>query len=173
MHVALVGIPGAGKSTVARLAGALCGRPVVDFDLEIERLEGRSVADIFSDRGEDYFRSLEACVTAGQVNAEPAILAPGGGWITRPDTVALLRPPARLVWLRVSPATALERMGGNRTARPLLMKADPEAELARLAEVRAGAYATADASINTEAIVLQEVALQVAQLASFWGRQVG
>lgn len=172
-HLALVGLPGAGKSTVAAALGARLGRAVVDFDVEIERREGRTISAIFEAEGEAYFRALEASLTTELRDAPASILSPGGGWVTRPETVAVIRARTRIVWLQVSPATALARMGGNRIARPLLMKGDPEAILTRLEADRRSAYAGADAVVNTEVIGLQELVDQVAQLATFWGSGVG
>ena len=147
--------------------------PVVDFDAEIEAREGRSVGAIFESEGEEYFRGLERALTEELASAQAAILSPGGGWVTRPATVALIRPRTRLLWLRVTPSTALARMAGNRSARPLLMKGDPAAILARLEAEREAIYSASDAILNTEVLTLQQVTAQAIQLASFWQRGVG
>jgi shikimate kinase len=172
-HIALVGLPGAGKTTVARTLARQLKWPVLDFDEEIERREGRSVASIFEDAGEEYFRARERDVTASLRDAPPTILSPGGGWITRSGTVDLVRDRTRFVWLRVSPAAAIRRMGGNRSARPLLMKGDPEAILARLGAEREHFYTASDAVVNTEVLTQQQVVLQIARLASFWAGGIG
>ncbi len=172
-HIALVGLPGAGKSTVARALARLLRWPLLDFDEEIERREGRSIVRIFEESGEEYFRARERNITAELADAGPTILSPGGGWITRSETVNLVRKRTRLVWLRVSPEAAIRRMGGNRSGRPLLMKGDPEAVLGRLGAERERFYASSDAVINTEVLTQQEVVLQIGQLASLWGGRVG
>ncbi|MGQ0648602.1 MAG: shikimate kinase [Gemmatimonadaceae bacterium] len=172
-HLALIGLPGAGKSTVARAVAAAIHRPLVDFDTEIERREGRPIADIFADSGEAHFRTLEAQLTRELVSSPSAVLDPGGGWVTQEKTVALIRPRTKLVWLRVSPGAALRRMGGNRSDRPLLMKGDPEGVLTRLAADRETSYSRADAAIDTELLTLQELVQQIAQLASLWGVPIG
>ena len=173
MHVALVGLPGAGKTTIARLLAQHLEWPVLDFDEEIERREGRTIARIFEESGEEYFRAREHDMTAELLNARPTILSPGGGWVTRAETVELVRNRTRLVWLRVSPAAAIRRMGGNRSARPLLMKGEPEAILARLGAERERFYAGSDAVVNTEVLTQQQVVLQISQLASFWAGGIG
>lgn len=164
-HVILVGLPGAGKTTVGRLAAEALGVPFLDFDEEIERREAATVPELFAARGERGFRSLERALTAELVGRPPMVLAPGGGWVTNPDVVALLRPPGRIIHLRVGPAVALARLGALRDARPLLQGTDPAATMLQLYEARAALYAAADASIDTEVFPLQQLGWRVAELA--------
>ena len=168
-HLILVGLPGAGKTTAGRLAARLLGRPFLDLDAEIERREGCTVAELFASRGEAYFRECEWELTAELRDAkEPLVLAPGGGWVTVPGVVALLRPPGRIIYLEVSPARALERLEApSEPSRPLLRRADPEAALRELAERRRTLYeAAADHVLATDLVTVQEVAELVAELAS-------
>jgi shikimate kinase len=171
MHLLLVGLPGSGKSSVGAGVARLIGRSFVDFDVEIERREGKSVATIFHERGEGYFRGLELELT--RELAEPGtggmILAPGGGWITVPGAMALLRPPARMIYLRVTPDIALQRMGVGRENRPLLRARDPVAELVRLLEKREPMYRSADHVVDVDLLGLQGVIASVADLATaYW-----
>jgi shikimate kinase len=92
------------------------------------------------------------------------IVAPGGGWIANPGLVSLVRPPGRLVYLRVRPETALERLGVNRASRPLLSRPDPLAELQRLHVARRAGYESADWVVDTELHGLQRVIDEVAGL---------
>ena len=165
-HIILVGLPGSGKSSVGRTVAAQLGRTFLDLDLEIERREGRSISEIFGENGEAYFRAKELSLTKELQQVGNMILAPGGGWITIPDIVGLLRPPGRLIYLRVQPETALMRLGTRRTSRPLLTRPDPEAELKRLYEQRRAAYETADHVVDTELYSLQRVIEKVMELAS-------
>jgi shikimate kinase len=78
------------------------------------------------------------------------ILAPGGGWVTRADNVALLRPPARIVYLKVTPEMAMRRMATGMVARPLLNYPNPRGELERLLAQRKAAYESADIVVDVE-----------------------
>src|SRR5687767_1646822 len=139
-HIVLIGLPGAGKSTIGRSVADRLGRPFLDFDTEIERREGLSVARIFAERGEPAFRTLEVALTRELVAAPPMVLAPGGGWVTNPGVIDLLRPPARIVHLRVSPTEAVRRLSRARIVRPLLLGPDPQAVMHDLWDRRAGLY---------------------------------
>ena len=172
-HLILVGLPGAGKSTLGSLVAQRLGSPFVDLDTEIERHEGRSVADIFSRDGEGRFRQLEHLLTEQVALRSNLVLSPGGGWVTQPMLPALLRPPGRIIHLDVTPATALARLGSAAGARPLLRSADPGAILEQLHSDRAPAYGIADAVLDTETLDLQELVDQLAALAVAWGVGVG
>jgi shikimate kinase len=97
------------------------------------------------------------------------IVAPGGGWMNVPAVVALVRPPSRIVYLRVRPETALKRLGPMRMERPLLSRPDPLGELKRLFEGRRASYETADKMVDTELYSLQRVIEMVIELASVSG----
>ena len=172
-HIVLVGLPGAGKTTVGRIAAGELGAPFLDFDEAIERREGMPVSEIFLVRGEPYFRRLERELTAEVKRKQPMLLAPGGGWMVNPANVALLRPPARIIHLQVSASTALSRLGSARATRPLLAGDEAAERLSVLFRERTPAYAAADAAVDTEDIVAQEVARQVTELATRWGWPIG
>lgn len=165
-HLILVGLPGSGKTTVGQAVADKTGRTFLDFDLEIERREMRSIGQIFAERGEPYFRKKERELTEELTLVGNMVVSPGGGWITNPDVVSLVRPPSRLIYLRVHPETALKRLGPMRAMRPLLARPDPRAELERLFEARKVAYEAADHVINTELYNLQRVIEKVIELAS-------
>lgn len=172
-HIALVGLPGAGKSTVARLVGERLERPVLDFDDEIERRAGMLIPEIFAMRGESEFRSMEEQLTRELMDAPPMVLSPGGGWVTRPEVVDLIRPRTILAWLMVSPSAATRRMGGGVARRPLLMKGDPRHVLEDILTERAPLYGASDTVIDTEVLTPLEVAQQIVRLASYWQGRVG
>ena len=168
-HLILVGLPGSGKTTVGQAVAEKTGRTFLDLDLEIERREGQSISQIFGEKGEEYFRRREREVTAELRFVGNMIVSPGGGWMMNPDVVALVRPPGRIVYLKVRPETALTRLGPSRSARPLLSRPDPLAELKRLFELRKRIYETADSVIDTELYGLQRVIEKVIELASLPG----
>ena len=165
----LVGLPGSGKSTVGAAVAATLGRPFVDLDEEIVRHAGRSITSIFAEDGEAAFRALERRATLDLRGAAASVVAPGGGWVTDPATVALLRPPARMAYLKVSPAEAARRLGGEVRSRPLL-RDNPVVALERLLAARQGAYGGADCVIDTEVLSLQEVTASVAALVQTAGK---
>jgi shikimate kinase len=164
-HIILVGLPGSGKTTVGQAVAAELKRTFLDLDMEIERREGRSISQIFGEKGEGYFRQKESEVTEELTLIGNMIVAPGGGWITNPANVALVRPPGRLVYLRVTPATALKRLGPTRMMRPLLTRPDPLGELTKLLEARKTAYESADFVVSTELFDLQRVIEKVVDIA--------
>lgn len=172
-HLILVGLPGAGKTTLGQLVAQRLGSPFVDLDRLIEASERRSVSEIFAAHGEAHFRALERRATETMVGVPNSVLAPGGGWVTQPDLLARLRPPGRIIHLEVSPEGAVARMGNDIAARPLLSASDPVAVVRALAESRGAAYARADAVLNTESIDLQALVEQIAMLAVAWHVGVG
>lgn len=156
-HLILIGLPGAGKSTHGRRAAKQMQRPYIDLDRRIAAMAGRSVARIFAEDGEAAFRALELEATLSLASEPPSIVAPGGGWMLSPGNVALVKPGSTIVWLVVSPAAAVRRMGARIGLRPLLRTGDPERTLEALLAARRGRYAEADAVVDTESLSWQGV----------------
>ena len=150
-HLVLVGLPGAGKSSVGReLAGRL-NRGFIDLDLYIERSFGKSVVEIFASGGEAAFRDAEADVSRSVWEMPPSVIAPGGGWLFNPGTTAHLLDRSRIIYLRVSPDAAIRRMGRGIRRRPLLRSAaDPYQAMRALFEARGPRYeSAADLIVDT------------------------
>jgi shikimate kinase len=160
-HLILVGLPGSGKSTVAAMLARRLGRTFLDFDAEITRREGLTIAEIFAQRGEPAFRQLEHALTQEVALFGGMVLAPGGGWVGQPEAVALLRPASRMVYLKISPAGAIRRMGRNVAGRPLLSRPDPRGELERLLASRRSVYESADLVVDVEHLDSQRVADEI------------
>ena len=146
--IALVGLMGVGKTSVGKRLAATLGLPFRDADEAIEKAAGRTISEIFTDRGEAEFRAGERRVIARLLDEPPHVLATGGGAFAQPETRALLKARAITIWLRADIAVLARRVGRKDT-RPLLSGKDPVAVLTALAEARYPAYAEADLTIDT------------------------
>ena len=172
-HIVLIGLPGAGKTVCGELLAGRLGRPFLDLDIAIERTERRTITEIFADFGEAHFRDLETEATLGMADLPPSVISPGGGWIEREANRELARATCRMVYLRVSPATALQRLEGQTATRPLLAGADAEAKTTAIFTRRRPLYEAADAMLDTEVLSPSEVVDQLVRLALRWGGPVG
>lgn len=160
-HVFLVGFMGAGKTTVSKLVGHSLGRPVVDVDAQIEAVSGRSVREIFEDVGEDAFRALETEQLTALSEADPSIVACGGGIVVRDENRVLLKRLGMVVYLKVSAGETLARVGSDGT-RPLLSGPGGAIAATALLEAREVLYAAvADVTIDTVGRTVDEVAEDV------------
>jgi shikimate kinase len=144
--IVLVGMMGAGKSTIGRRLAARLRLPFVDADAEIEAAAGMSIPDIFETRGEPDFRDGEARVIARLLDSGPGVLATGGGAFMREETRSRIRGKAVSIWLKAD-ADIIMRRVKRRADRPLLQTADPEATVGRLIAEREPVYRSADLTI--------------------------
>jgi shikimate kinase len=140
--IVLVGMMGAGKSSIGRRLAARLGIAFVDADAEIEAAAGMSIADIFERHGESYFRTGEARVIARLLDGGPQVLATGGGAFINADTRAVIGAKGISVWLKADFDVLMRRIR-RRTDRPLLKTEDPAATLRALMDVRYPVYAEA------------------------------
>jgi len=146
--VVLVGMMGAGKSTIGRRLSARLGLPFLDADAEIERAHAdMTISEIFAAHGEPYFRDGEARVIARLLDSGPAVLATGGGAFMRQETRDRIHNKAVSIWLKVDSEVIIRRLTKRRLDRPLLQTADPEATVARLIKEREPIYQQADLTI--------------------------
>lgn len=157
-QIVLVGLPGAGKSTVGKMLADLLGWHFLDFDQEIEAEVGLTVAEIFASHGEKRFRQLEAELTKRLASQHQVVFAPGGGWITNPELPLLLARDAMVVWLRVQPETALARLRATGVTRPLLQVPDALARLQTLRAERENYYERAQVAFDTDELTPREIA---------------
>jgi shikimate kinase len=146
--VVLVGMMGAGKSSIGRRLASRLALPFVDADTEIEKAAGMAIPEIFSAHGEPYFRAGEARVIARLLEGGPQVLATGGGAFMSPDTRAVIRLKGMSVWLRATLEVLIRRIK-RRTDRPLLRDVDPVETLKRLIGERYPIYAEADVTVES------------------------
>jgi shikimate kinase len=146
--IVLVGMMGAGKTSVGKRLAEALGLPFHDADEEIERAAGRSISEIFEQRGEAEFRDGERRVIARLLEQPPHVLATGGGAFCNPQTREIVSRKAISVWLKASPEVLARRVA-RKTTRPLLRGKDPRRVLEELLEKREAAYGQADLIIDS------------------------
>lgn len=149
--IVLVGMMGAGKSSIGRRLSARLGLGFVDADNAIEEAAGMTIPDIFSAHGEPYFRSGEARVIARLLENGPQVLATGGGAFMNPDTRVLIRERGISIWLRASAEVLAKRLK-RRNDRPLLKTDHPVETLRRLIDERYPVYAEADLTVESREV---------------------
>jgi len=163
-HVVLIGLPGSGKSTVGRLVAERLGAAFVDIDAIIERREGRPIALIFAEKGEAAFREMERKEMETTLAAEPAVIAPGGGWAAQSGAIDGAKPHALVIYLRTPPETATQRAAPEGT-RPALSGEDPVARMRLLHKDREPFYRGAHAQVDTDRKSPSQVVNEVVRLA--------
>jgi shikimate kinase len=145
----LVGMMGAGKTSVGKRLAQALDLPFKDADEEIERAAGLSIPDIFALRGEGEFREGERRVIARLLDDPPHVLATGGGAFVNPETRALVQKKAVSIWLKADPEVLARRVG-RKDSRPLLHGKDPRQVLSELLAAREPAYSQADLIIESK-----------------------
>lgn len=138
-HVALIGLPGSGKSTIGRQLARRLGRPFIDTDQLIEQRVGLSIREFFEREGEESFRDLEQSVIDELTLGEPCVISTGGGAVLRPANRQHLKQRTQAVYLHSAPEEVFRRLRHDRN-RPLLQVPDPLARLRELYAVRDPLY---------------------------------
>ena len=155
--IVLVGMMGAGKSTIGRRLSARLHLPFLDADNEIELAHaGMTIPEIFAAYGEPYFRDGEARVIARLLEGGPAVLATGGGAFMREETRNRIRDKAVSIWLKAD-ADIIMRRVKRRADRPLLQTPDPAATVGRLIEEREPTYQHADLTIASRDVPHEKI----------------
>ena len=168
--VVLVGLMGAGKSTVGRRLARRLGIGFVDTDDEIERAADHSIAEIFERFGEDNFRDGERRVIARLLEGTPKVIATGGGAFVNEQTRALILRRCIAVWLDADLETLAERVS-RRDHRPLLKDREPLPVLRDMAGVRNPLYAEAHLHIRTQPSPHERAVDRIVEALADWREQ--
>lgn len=160
-RVLLVGFMGSGKTSVGKSVADRLGWRFVDFDQAIEAQEGRSVAEIFTERGEPAFRALEETVAQRLLGQDRVVLASGGGWAAAAGRLGSVPPGTATFWLQVSAPEAIRRAGAATGTRPLLARPDAQEEAIRLIARRAPYYKDAMWAVDTERSTVLDVSARI------------
>jgi shikimate kinase len=163
-HVLLVGLPGAGKSTVGRLVAEALSAPLIDIDGLLVREMGMPVSQIFGMVGEARFREMERDAVIAAQAGSPGVIVPGGGWAAQPGQLRAAMSSSLVVYLKCSPGTAAKRSQRGE-ARPLVAGADPAQQMRALLEEREQFYLLAHQQVDAERSQPDGVAAQILQLA--------
>ena len=155
--IVLIGMMGAGKTTVGRRLAAKLGRHFVDSDEEVEKAANMTISEIFAAHGEDDFRAGEARVIARILREPGIVLGTGGGAFINAETRRLIKTSSVSVWIKADPDLLFARVS-RRPNRPLLKTANPRATLEALIEARYPIYAEADVTVMSRDIPQDQVA---------------
>jgi shikimate kinase len=176
VNLYLVGFMGTGKTTIGRVAAHRLGFGLLDSDHEIERLQGRTVAQIFADEGEASFREVERAFVESGHPATRTVVACGGGLVVQPGMLTALQKKGVVMCLHASLDTVLRRTQHNRN-RPLLDVADPMERIRTLYAVREPIYNQAGTIILTDGRPMLDIVQHVLRAhrreASEWVRARG
>jgi shikimate kinase len=167
--IVLVGMMGAGKSSIGRRVATRLGIPFVDADAEIEKAAGMTITDIFAIRGEAEFRAGEARVITRLLEGGPQVLATGGGAFANPDTRAVIAAKGISIWLKAEFEVLMKRIK-RRHDRPLLKTDDPGATLRKLMQERDPIYALADLTVQSRDVLHDKI---VDEIVSALAGQLG
>jgi len=163
--VALLGLRGAGKTTIGKRLARKLHVPFVELDRRIEQAAQLSLNELFSLYGEAYYRRLEReTLTSILAEHRPIVLATGGGIVTSPPTYALLEESATLIWLRASPEDHWNRVVRQGDRRPMANHPQAMADLRRLLAERAPLYAAAHHTLDTTGRPIDDVVADLARL---------
>jgi shikimate kinase len=166
--IVLVGMMGAGKSSIGRRLATRLALPFVDADTEIEKAAGMSVADIFARHGEADFRKGEARVITRLLEDGPQVLATGGGAFMNADTRDTIGAKGVSVWLKADFDVILRRISKRKSERPLLQTGDPAETVRALLAEREPIYALADITVHSREVTHDAIVADIiGSLADF------
>lgn len=163
-RVVLVGFMASGKSTVGAALARRLEWGFIDFDVEIERREGRSVPRIIEEAGEPWFRALEASLTAEYGGEKEVVMAPGGGWITNPELLLSLGRDTFSAWLAASAEETIRRVRADPAGHPIRAHPDAAAKIERMLAERESFYRLADLRIPVDGRSVESIAFEIEQV---------
>ena len=168
----LVGLMGAGKTSVGRRLAEKLEIPFVDADHEIELAAGKTIPEIFADHGEEYFREGERRVITRLLENGKQVLATGGGAFMNAETREKIKGHGVSLWLKADLQVLLKRVA-KRNDRPLLQKEDPAIVMKRLIDLRYPIYAQSDITVESRDVQHGQMVNDVIKaLADFGGSEV-
>ena len=166
--VVLVGMMGAGKSSIGRRLAQRLGLAFVDADAEIEAAAGMTIAEIFTSYGEPYFRSGEQRVIARLLDSGPQVLATGGGAFMNAETRAGIRAKGIAVWLKAEFDVLMKRVKRRATADHPMLQGDPAQRVRHLMAERYPVYAEADVTVMSREVshevIVTEIVTELARV---------
>ena len=165
--IVLVGLMGAGKTSVGRRLAEKLNVPFVDADHEICIAAGKTIPEIFADHGEDYFREGERRVIARLLENGKQVLATGGGAFMNSETRDHIRQHGVSVWLKADIYLLLKRVA-KRNDRPLLKQDDPAVVMKRLMDLRYPVYALADITVESRDVQHGQMVNEVIKALAQW-----
>jgi shikimate kinase len=165
--IVLVGLMGAGKSSIGRRLAEKLDFPFVDADHEIEVAADKSIAEIFADHGEAYFREGERRVISRLIENGAQVLATGGGAFINDDTRERIAGHGVSVWLKADLPLLMKRVN-KRADRPLLLNDNPQAVMQRLMDERYPVYAKADVTVESRDVQHTQMVNDVIKMLAKW-----
>jgi XRE family transcriptional regulator, aerobic/anaerobic benzoate catabolism transcriptional regulator len=170
-RIALIGLRGAGKSTLGRRLADALGFPFIELDGLIEQDYGASISDLIEMAGVPTFRRYErACLERVIAQHTAAVIAAAGGIVSDAETFALLLRRTHTVWIKARPQEHMARVMGQGDFRPMAHNREAMADLVAILEARSADYARAEATLDTSRDTIEQSGENLAQLAQRWVR---
>ena len=163
-RILLIGFMGSGKSTVGRKLAQQLGWHFEDIDEAIIRDAGISIAEIFEDCGESFFRMEEHRKTREALNQDEVVIATGGGWGVLPGRFDEIPDSTLTIWLAVSPEEAIRRVGDSENTRPLLSCSNPLEKARNLLKERSDSYSQAEHKVDTDGFSVEDVSVRILEI---------